>query len=63
MDKGLERAKIFKKYPNKWAAFTDDDRFISAGSTLDEVLKKARKRGFTNPVTTRIPDFRFEFIL
>jgi hypothetical protein len=63
MNRPLERANFFKKYPNKWIALTDDDKFISAGSTLDEVLKKARRKGFENPVTTRIPDLRFEFIL
>lgn len=59
----MDRTKIFKKYRNKWVALTDDDKFISAGSTLDEALEKAKRKGFDNPVTTKIPDFRFEFIL
>ena len=63
MDKVLDRTNIFKKYQNKWVAFTDDDRVISAGSTLDEVLKTAKKKGFDNPVTAKIPDLKFEFIL
>lgn len=63
MERALDRAKIFQRYQNKWAAFTDNDKFISAGLTLDEVLQKAKKKGFDNPVTTKIPDLRFEFIL
>jgi len=63
MDKALDRTNIFKKYQNKWVAFTDDDRVISAGSTLDGVLKTAKKKGFDNPVTAKIPDLKFEFIL
>ncbi len=63
MEKALDRTKIFKKYQNKWVAFTDDDKVISAGSTLDEVIKVAKKKGFNNPVTAKIPDLKFEFIL
>ena len=63
MERALDRTKIFKKYQNKWVAFTDNDKFISVGSTLDEVLQKAKRKGFDSPVTTKIPDLRFEFIL
>lgn len=61
--KVIDRTAIFKKYQNKWVALTDDDRVISVGSTLDEVLKAAKKKGFDNPVTAKIPDLKFEFIL
>jgi len=63
MEKVRDMTKNFKKYQNKWLALTEDDRVISAGLTLDEVLKVAKKKGFDNPVTTKIPDLRFEFIL
>jgi len=63
MSKVIDRTKIFKKYQNKWIAFTDDDKVISVSSTLDEVLKIAKKKGFDNPVTAKIPDLKFEFIL
>lgn len=58
-----DRTEFFNKYQNKWVALTDDDKFISTGNNLDEVLEKAKKKGFKNPVTTKIPDLRFEFIL
>jgi hypothetical protein len=63
MEKTVDRTDIFKKYQNKWLALTDDDKVISSGLTLEEVLKSARKKGFDNPVTAKIPDLNFEFIL
>ncbi|MCD6134318.1 MAG: hypothetical protein B6D55_04440 [Candidatus Omnitrophica bacterium 4484_70.2] len=59
----LDRTDLFQKYQNKWVALTDDDKVICSGSTLEAVLKKAKKKGFKNPVTAKIPDLRFEFIL
>ena len=58
-----DRTRFFSKYQNKWVALTNDDKFISAGNNLDEVLEKAKKKGFESPVTAKIPDLRFEFIL
>ncbi len=63
MEKAIDRTEIFKKYQNKWVALTWDDKVISSGSTLDEVLKEAKKKGFDNPVTAKIPDLKYEFIL
>lgn len=63
MSKVIDRTEVFNKYQNKWVAFTDDDKVISVGSTLEEVLAIAKKRGFNNPVTAKMPDLKFEFIL
>lgn len=63
MRKVLDRTKLFKKYQNKWVALTDDDKLICAGLTLDCILKEAKKKGYDNPVTTKIPDLKYEFIL
>lgn len=63
MEKAIDRTKIFKKYQNKWIALTDDDKVISAGLSLAEVLTSAKKKGYDNPVTAKIPDLKFEFIL
>lgn len=63
MNKVKDRTKIFAKYENKWVAFTEDDKIISAASTLDEVLKKAMKKGFENPVVTKIPDLKYDYLL
>lgn len=61
--KAIDRTEIFTKYQNKWVALTDDDKVISSGPTLNEVLKTAKKKGFDNPVTAKIPDLRFELVL
>jgi orotate phosphoribosyltransferase-like protein len=61
--KFLDRTELFTKYQNKWVSLTDDNKVICSGSTLEEVLKKAEKKGFKNPITAKIPDLKFEFIL
>lgn len=63
MEKALDRTKVFKKYQNKWVAFTDNDKVISVGSTLVEALSKAIKKGFDNPVVTKIPDLKYDYLL
>lgn len=63
MEKVMDKTEIFKKYQNKWVAFTDDDKVISAGSTLDEALSKAVKKGFGNPVIAKMPDLRYDYLL
>ena len=63
MLKVMDRTKIFKKYQNKRIALTDNDKVISVGSTLEEVSRVAKKKGFDNPVTAKIPDLKLEFIL
>ena len=59
----IDMTKIFSKYANKWVALTDDNKVIAAAATLSAVLKKARQKGYDNPITTRIPDSRFEYVL
>lgn len=63
MEKVMDKTEIFKKYQNKWVAFTDDDKVISVGSTLDEVLSQASMKGFENPVVTKIPDLKYDYLL
>lgn len=61
--KMMDRTELFRKYQNKWVAMTDDDKVICGGNSLDNVLKKAKARGYDNPVTAKIPDLKYEFIL
>ena len=63
MQKAIDRTKIFKKYQNKWIAFTDNDKIISSGRTLDEALNKAAKKGFKNPIVSKIPDLKYDYLL
>jgi hypothetical protein len=63
MIKVMDKTEIFKKYQNRWVALTENDKVISAGLTLDEVLEKAKKKGFDNPIITRIPDLKYDYVL
>lgn len=63
MEKAIDRTELFTKYQNKWVALTDDDKVIASAPSLDEVLIKAKEKGFDDPVTAKIPDLNFEFIL
>lgn len=63
MQKVMDRTEIFEKYQNKWVALTDDDKVICSGSSLDIVLQEAKKKGYDNPVTAKMPDLNYEFIL
>ncbi len=59
----LERTKLFEKYQNKWVALTPEDKVISDGNTLAEVLKKAVKKGYKEPVVIKIPDLKYDYLL
>ena len=59
----LEQQNFLKQYENRWVALTDDDKVVCSGVSLDEILKEAKRKGIEDPVTARIPDSRFEFIL
>ena len=63
INKAFDRTNIFKKYQNKWVAFTDDNKVISAGSSFADTLKKAVKKGFDNPIVTKMPDLRYDYLL
>jgi hypothetical protein len=59
----IDLTEIFQKYQNKWVALTDEDKVICAGETLDEVMEMAKRRGYDEPVTMKIPNPRFELVL
>ncbi len=58
----IDRTELFKKYQNQWVALTDDDKIICNGISLDDVLRKSKKKGIDNPVTAKMPDLKYEFI-
>ena len=55
--------KIFEKFKNKWVALSDNNTVIASGDSLEAVLKKANKKGFVSPITAKIPDSKYEFVL
>ena len=50
--------KVSKKYINQYVAFPsfNSKKIIAYGKDPSRVIKKARKRGFQNPVIMYIPD-------
>ena len=58
-----DRTEIYRKYQNKWIAITDDDNVISDGTSLDEALNKAIKKGHQNPSVIRVPDLKYDYLL
>ncbi|OGW76821.1 MAG: hypothetical protein A3I73_03730 [Omnitrophica bacterium RIFCSPLOWO2_02_FULL_45_16] len=63
MGEAMNRTKIFEKYQNKWVALTSDDKIISAGTTIKEVLAKAIQKGFKDPIIAKMPDLKFDYLL
>ena len=59
----VDLTQLFKEYANKWVAMTDDDKIICAGRTLDDVMKKAKLKGYEEPVTMKVPSHKVEFVL
>lgn len=55
--KALDMTKVYKDYKGKWVALEgpNSNKVVAAGKTLNEVLKKAKQKGFDLPLVTQIP--------
>lgn len=52
----IDWTKIYQKHKGLWVALKNDEvTVISAGKTLKEVSKKAKNKGFDNPIFFRVP--------
>lgn len=52
----LNWAQLYKKYKGKWIALLDDETtVVGSGKTLKEALEEARKKGYTSPIVSRMP--------
>ena len=59
----IDRTPLIKKYPGKWLALKQDCRTVVAvGGTVVRVLKEARKKGYRDPVLTRMPKKLIAFV-
>jgi hypothetical protein len=58
-----DQTELFENYQEQWVALTDDDEVICAAPTLEAVLEGARRKGYEEPVTARMPNLEFEFVL
>jgi hypothetical protein len=48
--------KMYKKYKGSWVALAEDEETIIATSkNAREALEKAQKKGFNDPILTRVP--------
>lgn len=55
--KAIDMTKVYKEYKGRWVALEGptSNKVVASAETLDEVLKKAKKRGFDLPLVTQIP--------
>jgi hypothetical protein len=47
---------IYKKYKGLWVSLKDDETtVIASGKTVQEVMNKAQKKGFDQPILFKVP--------
>lgn len=52
----IDWTKIFNKYKGLWVALKDDNKtVVASGKTVKEVMEKAKKRGFQEPILFKVP--------
>lgn len=52
----IDWTKICKKYKGLWVGLKNDQRTVVAvGKTVKEVMEKAKKKGFNQPILFRVP--------
>lgn len=52
----IDWTKIYKKYRGLWVGLKDDQKtVIASGETVREVMDKAKKKGFGEPILFRVP--------
>jgi uncharacterized protein DUF5678 len=53
----IDWTKIYTQYKGLWVALKDDETtVVGSGGTLREALKEAQKKGYQDPILTRMPD-------
>lgn len=54
--KPIDMTKIYREYKGKWVALTPDRKsVITSGSNAKKVFDEAHKKGFNEPIITKIP--------
>lgn len=54
--KAIDMTPIIKKYPGYFVALSHNrKKVLGKGRTPEEALKEANKKGFKDPILTRIP--------
>lgn len=53
----IDWTKIYLKYKGLWVALADDEiTVIGSGKTAREAFEQAKKRGYEDPILTRMPE-------
>lgn len=61
--KAIDWSKIYKKYKGLWVALLDDETtVVGSGRTLKEAKEVAKKKGYGNPIMTRMPERLIPFV-
>lgn len=48
---------IYKKYKGLWVALKEDEKtVIGSGKSAKEAFAEAKRKGYLNPILTRMPD-------
>lgn len=60
----IDMRKIEKKYAGLWIALNESRNNVAGfGTSLEEALAKAKKKGIKDPILTRIPSENFGYLL
>lgn len=52
----IDWTKIYQKYKGQWVALKNDEKtVISSGRTAKSAWDKARKKGYKEPILTKMP--------
>jgi len=54
--KAIDMTPIIRKYPGYFVALSyDRKKVLGKGHTPEEALREAKKKGYKNPILTKIP--------
>ncbi len=57
-------AKLLKPYAGKWITLSrDESRVVGHGSTIDEAIDQAHKKGERHPILIKSPDSHTTLLL
>lgn len=62
--KAIDMTPVIKKYPGYFVALSyDREKVLGKGHTPEEALKEASKKGYKDPILTKIPNENRSYLL
>ena len=59
----IDWTQIYEKYKGLWVALKDDEKtVVGSGKTAREALESAVKKGYDEPILTRMPHTLMPFV-